>query len=139
MDYHLLSGADLAFIGDAYYELCIREYVLNNGVTKLWQLHSKSVSYVSRTSQSYIITMLMDELTEEEVGIFKRGRNYDYKDKSAEYVNASGFEAVVGYIYLIGNYERLNQILTLCIKGDSYEKICSSSAYLCDSAFLHLL
>lgn len=111
MDYHLLSGADLAFIGDAYYELCIREYVLNNGVTKLWQLHSKSVSYVSRTSQSYIITMLMDELTEEEVGIFKRGRNYDYKDKSAEYVNASGFEAVVGYLYLKKDFERLDYII----------------------------
>jgi ribonuclease-3 family protein len=111
MDYHLLSGADLAFIGDAYYELCIREYVLNNGVTKLWQLHSKSVSYVSRTSQSYIITMLMDELTEEEVGIFKRGRNYDYKDKSSEYVNASGFEAVVGYLYLKKDFERLDYII----------------------------
>lgn len=111
MDYHLLSGADLAFVGDAYYELCIREYVLNNGVTKLWQLHSKSVSYVSRTSQSYIITMLMDELTEEEVGIFKRGRNYDYKDKSAEYVNASGFEAVVGYLYLKKDFERLDYII----------------------------
>ena len=111
MDYHLLSGADLAFIGDAYYELCIREYVLNNGVTKLWQLHSKSVSYVSRTSQNYIITTLMDELTEEEVGIFKRGRNYDYKDKSAEYVNASGFEAVVGYLYLKKDFERLDYII----------------------------
>ena len=111
MDYHLLSGADLAFIGDAYYELCIREYVLNNGVTKLWQLQSKSVSYVSRTSQNYIVTTLMDELTEEEVGIFKRGRNYDYKDKSAEYVNASGFEAVVGYLYLKKDFERLDYII----------------------------
>lgn len=111
MDYHLLTGADLAFIGDAYYELYIREHVLNKGVTKLWELHSKCVNYVSRTSQNLIVLTLINELTEEEINIFKRGRNFDYKDKSAEYVNASGFEAIIGYLYLKKDFQRLKWLI----------------------------
>lgn len=116
MEYNLLSGADLAYIGDAYYELYIREYVLNKGVTKLGKLHTECVKYVSRTGQSYIIKNIMNELTEEEISIFKRGRNYNYKDKSAEYVNASGFEALIGYLYLKRENNRLTYILKKSIE-----------------------
>lgn len=107
----MLTGADLAYVGDACYELYIREYVLNKGITKLWELHSECVKYVSRAGQNYIIKNLLVELSEEEVSIFKRGRNYNYKDKSAEYVNASGFEALIGYLYLKKDNERLEYIL----------------------------
>ena len=99
MDYNLLSGADLAFIGDAYFELYIRNYVLHKGVTKLNKLHNECVKYVSRDSQYKIISNLINELSEEELNIFKRGRNYDYKTKTVEYIyneeyksNVSSFE-----------------------------------------------
>ena len=116
MDYKLLSGADLAFIGDAYFELYIRDYVLNKGYTKLKDLHQNSVRFVSRNNQYTIIKALMDELTDEEKDIFKRGRNYDYKDKSVEYVNASGFEALVGYLYLKKDNDRLEYIMKRSIE-----------------------
>lgn len=116
MDYKLLSGADLAFIGDAYFELYIRDYVLNKGYTKLRDLHQNSVKFVSRNNQYTIIKGLMDELTDEEKDIFKRGRNFDYKDKSMEYVNASGFEALVGYLYLKKDNERLEYIMKRSIE-----------------------
>lgn len=116
MNYDLLSGADLAFIGDAYYELYIRNYILHKGYTKLRDLHTHCVKYVSRTSQNKIIQNLLPELTEEEVVIFKRGRNYDYKNKDNEYVNASGYEALIGYLYLKQNNERLQYIISKSIE-----------------------
>ena len=116
MNYDLLTGADLAFVGDAYYELYIRNYVLHKGYTKLRDLHTHCVAYVSRTSQNKIILKLLEELTEEEIIIFKRGRNFDYKNKESEYVNASGFEALVGYLYLKQENERLQYIISRSIE-----------------------
>ena len=116
MNYDLLTGADLAFIGDAYYELYVRNYVLHKGYTKLRDLHTHCVEYVSRTSQNKIILKLMEELTEEEIVVFKRGRNFDYKNKDSEYVNASGFEAVIGYLYLKQKSERLQYIISRSIE-----------------------
>lgn len=116
MDYNLLSGADLAFIGDAYFELYIRNYVLHKGVTKLNKLHNECVKYVSRDSQYKIISNLINELSEEELNIFKRGRNYDYKTKNVEYINASGFEALIGYLYLKKEEDRLLYIIRKAIE-----------------------
>lgn len=116
MNYDLLTGADLAFIGDAYFELYIRNYVLHKGFTKLRDLHTKCVNYVSRTSQNKIITTLLPELSEEEVNVFKRGRNFDYKNKDSEYINASGFEALIGYLYLKQKNERLDYIISKSIE-----------------------
>jgi ribonuclease-3 family protein len=121
----LLSGGDLAFIGDAYYELYIRQYVIGKGITSLQKLHNECVKYVSRTSQHIIVTKLMNDLTIEEQDIFKRGRNYNYKTKTQEYINASGFEAVIGYLYLNNNNERLDylmeRIITIVNEGKENE------------------
>ncbi|MFA5543927.1 MAG: ribonuclease III domain-containing protein [Bacilli bacterium] len=116
MNYNLLSGGDLAFIGDAYYELYIREYLINKGITSLKRLHNESVKYVSRTSQAKFINILMPELLEEEIDIYKRGRNYNYKDKTSEYINASGFEALIGYLYLQKDNIRLDFFMNKIIK-----------------------
>lgn len=121
MNPSLLTGADLAFIGDAYYELYIRDYVLNKGITNLNKLHKTSVSFVSRDAQSKIIQTLLPELTIEETDIYKRGRNYNYKTKTQAYINASGFEALIGYLYLIKNNNRLEEVLKksiLIIEGN---------------------
>jgi len=115
MNPRLLTGADLAFVGDAYYELYIRTYIINQGITNLEKLHKKSVSYVSRDAQSYIIEHLMPVLSDEEIDIFKRGRNYNYKTKTKAYINASGFEALIGYLYLTDELNRLEEILKMAI------------------------
>lgn len=113
-NYKLLNGGTLAFIGDAYYEIRIRKYCLDKGLTNLGQLHNECVKYVSRTSQYKIVQKL--KLTEIEQEIFHRGRNYDYKTKTVEYINASGFEAVIGYLYLCGEMDRLNFIINEAIR-----------------------
>lgn len=115
MDANLLNGADLAFIGDAYYELCIRNYCLGKGITNQQKLHNECVKFVSRTAQEYIVLSLMEILSEREQEIFKRGRNYNYKTKTQVYANASGFEAVVGYLYLSGEESRLKEIIDKAI------------------------
>ena len=114
--YQLLNGGDLAFIGDAYLELQIRKHVIDKGITNLHNLHNETVKYVSRDNQYKIINVLYDELDEEEKEIFKRGRNHNYKDKSKEYVNASGYEAVIGYLYLLERYERLDYLIKKSIE-----------------------
>ncbi len=116
MNYNLLSGGDLAFVGDAYYELYIREYLINKGITSLKRLHDYSVKYVSRTAQANIINKLMSSLTSEEIDIFKRGRNYNYKDKTSDYINASGFEALIGYLYLKKDNLRLDFFMNKIIE-----------------------
>ncbi|MBO4623226.1 MAG: Mini-ribonuclease 3 [Bacilli bacterium] len=116
MDPKLLSGGDLAFIGDAYYELVIREYVIKKDITSLYKLHEECVKYVSRSAQYKIIVAIMDGLTSEEEDIFRRGRNYNYKDKTMEYIYASGFEAIIGYLYLLNRMDRLKEIIDLSIK-----------------------
>jgi len=117
-NYNLLNGGSLAFIGDGIYEIKIRKYCLDKGYTNLRVLHNECVKYVSRTSQTKIITCLINqnELKEDELEIFHRGRNFDYKTKTMEYVNASGFEAVIGYLYLTEQVERLEEIINRSIE-----------------------
>ncbi len=119
-NYHLLNGADLAYIGDAYYELEIRKYLLSQGITKNKELKEKSVTFVSAHAHQVICNVLLDELTEEEQTIFKRGRNGAPHNKRKnlniqEYLVSSGFEAVIGYLYLKGESERLNLLIKKAI------------------------
>ncbi|MDD2259007.1 MAG: ribonuclease III domain-containing protein [Bacilli bacterium] len=120
MDYKLLNGANLAFVGDAYYELVIREHLINKKITNLHKLHDLSVKYVSATAHNLIMEKLLPLLNEEEIDIFHRGRNYSYSSrrknvKRDEYINSSGFEALIGYLYLIDNKKRLEEIINLAI------------------------
>ena len=116
MRYDLLNGANLAYIGDAYYELYIRMYLLSLGITKPNELHKKTLQYVSSIAHAKIIDTMLETFTEEEIDVYHRGRNYNYrhKPKSAninEYVKSSGFEAVIGYLYLTNQKERLEDLI----------------------------
>jgi ribonuclease III family protein len=112
-----LSPLVLAFVGDAVFEVAVRAYIVScNTELSAHKLHVKAISYVKAHAQSEIMKKIEGILSEEELNIFKRGRN----TKSAtvpknadvqEYRAATGFEALVGYIYLTGQRERLNQIL----------------------------
>lgn len=120
-DARLLNPLQLALIGDAVYELFIRNYILANNIElTAHKIHVKAIGYVKAKSQSAIMHSLEEELTEDESYIFKRGRN----TKSAtvpknadvrDYRMATGFEALVGYLHLTGNYERLNYIMNKAV------------------------
>lgn len=124
----LLNPLQLALIGDAVYELFIRNYILaNNLELSAHKIHIKAIGYVKAKSQSIIMHLLEEELTEEESYIFKRGRNAKSATvpKNADvrdYRMATGFEALVGYLHLTGNYERLDYIMKKAIMTELNKK-----------------
>lgn len=115
-----LNGSDLAYIGDAYFELWIRMYLLSKGYTKPNDLHQLCLKYVAATSHAIIVKELLSMFNEKELEIFKRGRNYNYKHKAkgaklSEYLMSSGFEAIIGYLFLTKEKERLEEILKCAV------------------------
>ena len=119
-DYKLLNGSDLAYIGDAYVELKIREYLLSKGITKTKMLQNESIKYVSAHAHQLIFNKLSEHLTEEEIIIFKRGRNNAPHNRRknlnfAEYGTSSGFEAIIGYLYLKADFARLDELIKMAI------------------------
>ncbi|MEG0326976.1 MAG: ribonuclease III domain-containing protein [Erysipelothrix sp.] len=108
------SGNVLAFIGDAVLSLQVREYLVSIGISKTKQLQETSVKYVSAKAQAnYMMTLIeADSLTEDEMVMYKRGRNAKSASiaKNADvttYRIATGFEALWGYLYLTQQNERL--------------------------------
>ena len=117
LDPRQLSALGLAYIGDAVYEVYVRSHVLKRGDTNVNKLHKASIGYVSATAQSRIIHAILPVLTEEEVSVYKRGRNAHSNTMAknadvVDYRHATGFEALVGYLYLSKNEERLSYILS---------------------------
>lgn len=114
-----LSPLVLAYIGDAVYEIFIRTEMLARSPYKsVHQLHVMSTSYVKAHAQSETAHKIQPMLTDEELTILKRGRNSKsgFVPKNAdvvEYREATGFEALIGYLYLTENKSRLNEILNL--------------------------
>lgn len=111
-----LSPVVLAFVGDAVYSLYIREKYIFEADYKPNYLQKLAVSMVNASAQAKFINEIIDKLTEEELSIFKRGRNAKKTTRSrscsaSDYNSSTGFEAVLGYLYLTGNEERLNFIL----------------------------
>ncbi len=110
-----LSPLMLAFVGDTVYDLFVRETLLTECPRPVKKLHSLAVNEVSAVAQARKINAISDTLTEEETDIFKRGRNAHtgHVPKSTDvvtYHNATGLEALFGYLYLKGNIERLREI-----------------------------
>ena len=111
-----LSPVVLAFIGDAVYSLFVREKLTFNNDIKTGMLNKLAISEVRATAQSEFIKEILSLLTEEELSIFKRGRNAKKTTRSksasiADYNNSTGFEALLGYLYLTGEVDRLNFLL----------------------------
>jgi len=117
-----LNPLVLAFVGDAIYEVFVRRYLVEqNQDMSAHKLHVKAVSYVKAHSQSEIMKQIKESLTEEEERIFKRGRNAKSGTvpKNAdvrEYRMATGFEALMGFLYLTNQLDRLNELMNLSIK-----------------------
>lgn len=116
-----LNGLSLAFIGDAVYELFIRNYILSKGELSVKDLHNACIKYVNADFQANMTDILCSVFSEEEMSVFRRGKNsqpgHIPKNKSkAQYNRATGFEAVIGYLYLKKDFSRLNYIFSLILK-----------------------
>ncbi len=118
-----LSPVVLAFVGDAVYSLFVREKLTFSCDSKAGELNTLATKEVKATAQAEFIKEIMPLLTEEEISIYKRARNAKKPNKAkhasiSEYNNATGFEAVLGFLYLVGDLDRLNYILN---KGNANE------------------
>ena len=113
-----INSQTLAFVGDAVYTLYIRTNLASSYKVSANKLHSLCNEFVKAKGQSDAINLVLKEFTETELAVFKRARNYKTANiaKHADvidYKRATGFEAVVGFLYLSGQSERLNYILKL--------------------------
>lgn len=116
-----LNGSNLAYIGDAYYELRVRKHLIEKGITKNKELRKVSIAYVSANAHQQIYYAICDYFSEIERQIFLRGRNnapHGYRknvDKIA-YQISTGLEAVIGYLYLSEDKERLESLIDIIFK-----------------------
>jgi len=117
MEINSINVIALAYLGDSIYEVYIRESLLNSGLAKVNDLQNEAVKYVSAKAQAQILDDMIDNnvLNEEEIDVVKRGRNYkrSIHPKNTDiitYKKSSGFEALIGYLYL-KDKERLKEIL----------------------------
>ncbi|MCD7788856.1 MAG: ribonuclease III [Firmicutes bacterium] len=114
------GGAALAYIGDAVTGLWVRELLLSHGITKTSVCSELAVSFVSAKAQSEAYENIRDALTEEEHDTYRRGRNAHVtvpkSATSGEYHSATGFEALFGALWLDGQRERADELLTLAYK-----------------------
>lgn len=122
VDVNLINGIALAFEGDAVYSMYIRRHLIFKGLTKPNQLHGEANKYVSAKAQASLISALLEAqlLTEKEEEIYKRGRNANShtKAKNADVVTyrmSTGFEAVLGYLHMTEQMERLDELVGWCI------------------------
>lgn len=111
-----LSPVTLAFVGDAVYSLYIRQKLVLSTDFNTGTLQKLTSSSVSAHGQSELLEKLLPKFSEEETSVYKRGRNAKKSTKSknasvAEYNRSTGFEAVLGYLYLTGQYKRITELL----------------------------
>lgn len=124
-DIRTYSPLTLAYIGDSIYDLIIRTMLVEHGNSQVNRLHQRASKLVKAVTQKDIIHSIMDLLTEEEEGVFKRGRNAKSfttaKNASVtDYRTATGFEALIGYLYLT---EQMDRIMYLVKEGLSRQEL----------------
>lgn len=114
-DPRLVGAAALAYLGDSVLELLVRERLVGRGIYQSRKLNRLALDYVTASRQAVAATRILPMLTEEETTVFHRGRNLDHANipKSAtksEYLAASGFEALFGYLHLVGDRARMTEL-----------------------------
>ena len=112
----IYSPLTLAYVGDGVYELIIRTLLLNEGNAPVHKLHKKASAYVKAATQAEMMTEIEQQLTQEEMAVYKRGRNAKSYSSAknatiSEYRHATGFEALIGFLYLEGRYERMMDLV----------------------------
>lgn len=122
LDVNMLSPLVWAYIGDSVYEMFIRVNLVNNSNAKPHKLHIESIKYVKAKAQADILKRIQDKLTEKELEIVKRGRNAQNHHVAknanvADYSQSTAFEALIGYLYLTKQDERLKEILNMVLNS----------------------
>lgn len=117
------NSLSLAYIGDAAYEILVRKYILQKGITVNGQMHFAAKRFVSAAAQKQKLDIIWESLTEEEKEVVKRGRNakshsHPKNADLADYHSATGFEALFGYLYLSESFERINELFDIIIKNE---------------------
>lgn len=118
VDIREYSPLTLAYIGDCVYDLVIKSLVINAGNKQVNKLHQETSSLVQASTQSRMMRTMQEHLTEEEHAVYKRGRNAKSvspaKNQSiTDYRRATGFEALLGYLYLQKDYKRLLELVKI--------------------------
>ncbi len=119
---NLINPQSLAFVGDAVYTLFVRSFFCETDKVKSRVLHKKVIDFVKASAQSQALDNIYDSLNEEEIDIVKRARNTKVNSmaknaKMIEYKKSTGFEALLGFLYLSNKKDRLNQILHMAVGG----------------------
>lgn len=125
VDIHSYSPLTLAYIGDSIYALIIKSIVVNRGNKQVNKLHKDTADLVQASTQSKMMRTMQEHLTEEEHAVYKRGRNSKTvtpaKNQSVtDYRRATGFEALLGYLYLKKDWKRLLDLVKIGL--DSLEE-----------------
>lgn len=121
VDIKQYSPLALAYMGDCIFDLCVRTHILKQANMPANKLHQKSKALVNATSQSKMYKHLIEIVSEEEKAILKRGRNAhtNTKAKNAtmmDYKNATGLEALFGYLYFKEEYNRIDELFKICLE-----------------------
>ena len=119
---NMMSPLIWAYVGDAVYELYIRTHLVDTTNLKPNRLHIESIKYVKAKAQADILNKIYDNLTDEEKDIVRRTRNTEnhHLPKNAElkdYMYATAFEGLIGYLFLTKQKERLTEILKITIES----------------------
>lgn len=122
VDIKTYSPLTLAYIGDGIFDLVVRSIVVGKGNTRANELHRRTSKVVKAESQSNMIELLKPLLTEEELAVYKRGRNAKSTSMAknasmADYRRATGFEALMGYLYLNNEMGRLVELVKIGLEG----------------------
>ena len=117
---NLMSPLVWAYVGDAVYELYVRNYLVNTTKLNPHSLHIEAIKYVKAEAQAQILEKLMNDLSEEEKEIVRRARNtknhhLPKNSNVTQYMYSTAFEGLIGYLYLTKQEQRLNEILKKCI------------------------
>lgn len=120
-DINQLSPLALAFVGDSIHTMFVRDYLVKSNILKLGDYHKKSSHYCCAKHQSNVLDLIEQDLSDGEKDIIKRARNAKTNNVAKnsslqDYKKATSFEALVGFLYLSGNYDRLKQILSISVK-----------------------
>ena len=120
-DIRTYSPLTLAYIGDAIFELVVRTVLVDRKNTQPEKLHKAATKIVKAETQALMIEKLKENLTEEELAVYKRGRNAKAVTRAknatmSEYRRATGFEALMGYLYLKGEIERMTELIHLGVE-----------------------
>ena len=120
VDIRTYSPLSLAYIGDSVYDMVVRSYVVGQKNIPNGKLHKISVKYVSAKAQAMVADKAQDIFNDEEMAVYRRGKNAKIGSKAknaslAEYLKATGVEAVIGYLYLTDKEERILELVKQAI------------------------